>query len=226
MHENIIKRRLLNGELNAVEYKSSAEPLNETVKQELARKEGCQVDGRILVHRVPGNIHFSLHNEKIHALFNQLREGGVSVNYAHKIMHFSFGSDDHEVISVLRKFPDLVLFPLEGSAMDEDINLPIAYQYYLNVVRAKVMVRGSPTEAYQYTISKSFGITKDMPALFFKYEISPLYVHYELKEKNIWHFIVNICAIIGGVYTAFSILDAVIYSSVTKVFKERIGKLG
>jgi hypothetical protein len=177
------------------------------------------------VHRVPGNIHFSIHNEKLTEIVQKLNSEGIYLNYAHKILHFSFGTHEHKALDIQRKFPEILLYPLEGTSMSEEINLSLAYQYYLNVVRAKVMLRGEPIEAYQYTISKSFGITRDLPALFFKYEISPLYVRYELKEKSIWHFLVNICAIIGGVYTAFSILDAVIYTSVSRIFKHRIGKL-
>ncbi len=197
----------------------------ETVKQQIQDGEGCLVDGTIFVNKVPGNIHFSVHNEKMAQMLQRLNAEGIYLNFAHKIRHFSFGSHEHEARNIQRKFPEIELFPLEGTEMSEDIRLSIAYQYYLNVVRASVMLKSTPTELYQYTISKSYGITRDTPALFFKYEMSPLYVRYELKEKSIWHFIVNICAIIGGVYTAFSILDAIIYSSMSKIFKNRIGKL-
>lgn len=197
----------------------------DTVKKQIQDGEGCQVEGIIMVNKVPGNIHFSVHNEKMAQMLQKLNADGIYLNFAHRIKHFSFGTHEHDAREIQRKFPEIELFPLEGTSMDEDIRLSIAYQYYLNVVRAKVMLRGGPKEVYQYTISKNYGITRDMPALFFKYEMSPLYVRYELKEKSIWHFIVNICAIIGGVYTAFSILDAVIYSSVSRIFKYRIGKL-
>jgi len=200
-------------------------PSYDDVKRQIENGEGCEVNGHVFVHKVPGNIHFSIHNEKMTEIVQRLQNDGIYLNYAHKILDFTFGTPDAKASEIQRKFPEIVLYPLEGSSMNEEIRLAIAYQYYLNVVRAKVMLRGEEVEAYQYTISRSFGITRDFPALFFKYEMSPLYVRYELKEKSIWHFLVNICAIIGGVYTAFSILDAIIYSSVSRIFKHRIGKL-
>ncbi len=224
--ENIIKRRIVGGIVQPADVSNTDPNIPyEALKKLVQDGEGCQLEGSLLVNKVPGNIHFSVHNERMAQMLQRLNSEGVYLNFAHKIKHFSFGTHEHDAKLIQRKFPEIELFPLEGTSMDEDIRLSIAYQYYLNVVRAVVNLRGGPREVYQYTISKSFGITRDMPALFFKYEMSPLYVRYELKEKSIWHFIVNICAIIGGVYTAFSILDAIIYSSVSKIFKNRIGKL-
>ena len=197
----------------------------EEVKKQIQDGQGCLVEGFIMINKVPGNIHFSVHNEKMSQMLQKFNSEGIYLNFAHKIKRFSFGSYEQYASEIKSNFPEIELYPLQGTSMDENIRLSIAYQYYLNVVRATVMIRGKPTEVYQYTISKSYGITRDIPALFFKYEMSPLYVRYELKQKSIWHFIVNICAIIGGVYTAFSILDAVVYSSVSKIFKNRIGKL-
>ena len=207
------------------EYVREPNPSYDLIKKQVQDGEGCQLDGSIMVNKAPGNFHFSVHNDKVVPIIQRLNGEGMYLNFAHKINHFAFGTHEHEGREVLQKFPEIELFPLEGTSMDEDIRLSIAYQYYLNVVRAVVMLKGKPTEVYQYTISKSYGITRDTPALFFKYEMSPLYVRYDLKEKSIWHFIVNICAIIGGVYTAFSIIDSVIYTSISKIFKDRIGKL-
>jgi len=224
--ENIIQRRIIKGVVMQAPVSNRNQDLSyETIKQKVLEGEGCQIDGTISINKVPGNIHFSVHNEKMSQMLQRFSQEGIYLNFAHKIRHFAFGAHEHDIKMIQKRFPEIELFPLEGTSMDEDIKLSIAYQYYLNVVRTVVQFRGRPREVYQYTISKNYGITRDMPALFFKYEMSPLYVRYELKEKSIWHFIVNICAIIGGVYTAFSILDAVIYSSVSKIFKNRIGKL-
>ena len=226
VQENIFKRRIIGGIVQSENLPAKIpEATYDSLKKMVNDRQGCQLQGILLVHKVPGNIHFSVHNEQMAQTLQRLASEGVNINFAHKIRHFSFGEYEHEAKVIQRKFPEIELYPLEGTSMDEDIKLPLAYQYYLNVVRASVQLGSKPQEVYQYTISKNYGITRDLPALFFKYEMSPLYVRYELKEKSIWHFIVNICAIIGGVYTAFSILDAIIYSSVSRIFKNRIGKL-
>jgi len=226
LQKNITRSKMTNGVTQTKDkWVRNPSISYEEVKRMIESYEGCYITGSTMVNKVPGNVHFSMHNEKLIGIIQKLSSEGIVVNFAHKIKHFSFGSHSRQAKEIQKKYPEIELFPLQETSMSEDIRLAIAYQYYLNVVRTVVELRGKPVEVYQYTISKSFGLTRDMPALFFKYEMSPLYVRYEIKQKSIWHFIVNICAIIGGVYTAFSILDAIIYSSVSKIFKNRIGKL-
>eukprot|EP00826_Nyctotherus_ovalis_P057282 TRINITY_DN7825_c0_g1_i8.p1 TRINITY_DN7825_c0_g1~~TRINITY_DN7825_c0_g1_i8.p1 ORF type:complete len:286 (-),score=88.41 TRINITY_DN7825_c0_g1_i8:47-904(-) len=195
LQNDISRKRMVNGVVQSRERWMRNEGVTyEDVKVKIKKGEGCFIEGSTMVNKVPGNVHFSMHNEKVAAIAQRLSAEGVRVNFAHKIVHFSFGSHEHQAKSIQKKYPEIDLFPLEGTSMNEDIRLPIAYQYYLNVVRTVVEMSGKPVELYQYTISKSYGLTHDMPALFFKYEMSPLYVRYEIKQKSIWHFIVNVCA--------------------------------
>lgn len=226
LNENISRKKIINGVVRPKDVWTRNNDVSyDSLKQMVINGEGCLIEGSTLVNKVPGNIHFSTHNDKMMGIMQRLSSDGLPLNFAHKIVRFSFGKQGFFTQAIKKRFPEIELFPLEGVSMHENMSLPIAYQYYLNVVRTVVQIRSNPIEVYQYTISKSFGLTRDLPALFFKYEMSPLYVRYDLKEKSIWHFIVNICAIIGGVYTVFSILDAIVYSSVSKIFKSRIGKL-
>ena len=226
LKDNFERNRIINGVVEKTIVEINERDITyENIKARIEQKEGCRIDGDVMINKVPGNMHFSMHSENLIRIAQKLNSEGYIVNYAHKIVRFGFGVNEKQTRVIQKRFPEIELTPLDGTSMKEDIRLPLAYQYYLNVVRTIVIFGSHPLELYQYTISKSFGITRDVPALFFKYEMSPLYVRYDLKQKSIWHFIVNICAIIGGVYTAFSILDAIIYSSVSKIFKSRIGKL-
>jgi hypothetical protein len=59
----------------------------------------------------------------------------------------------------------------------------------------------------------------------FNYELSPITVGFSQDRESLALFLVHICAIIGGVFTAVSIIDAIIHKSFSLLFKKRIGKL-
>jgi hypothetical protein len=59
----------------------------------------------------------------------------------------------------------------------------------------------------------------------FNYELSPITVGFTKERESLALFLVHICAIVGGVFTAVSIVDAIIHKSFTLLFKKRIGKL-
>jgi type III secretory pathway component EscS len=61
--------------------------------------------------------------------------------------------------------------------------------------------------------------------LMFNYELSPITVSYTQLKENFFEFLVQICAIIGGVFSVAGIIDAMIHRSVSAIFKQRIGKL-
>jgi len=48
-----------------------------------------------------------------------------------------------------------------------------------------------------------------------------------LKKESFFHFLVQICAIIGGIFTVAGIIDLVIHRSVAHILKKaEMGKLG
>lgn len=59
----------------------------------------------------------------------------------------------------------------------------------------------------------------------FNFEFSPITENIHQNKQSIISFIINICAIIGGVYTIAGIVDSMIHKSVSFVFKNSIGKL-
>ena len=59
----------------------------------------------------------------------------------------------------------------------------------------------------------------------FNYEFSPITENVTLNHKSTVDFVVQICSIIGGVYTIAGIVDSMIHKSVSTLFKSRINKL-
>jgi hypothetical protein len=72
-----------------------------------------------------------------------------------------------------------------------------------------------------------------LPGIFFRliknnirYDISPVTVKATLYKENIYHFLVQLCAIIGGIFTVTGIIDSLIHESVSAIIKKAsMGKL-
>ena len=54
-----------------------------------------------------------------------------------------------------------------------------------------------------------------MPAIFFRYELSPIRIQYTVQLQNVTTFLVKICAIIGGIYTVSSIFESLLRNSIS-----------
>ena len=50
-----------------------------------------------------------------------------------------------------------------------------------------------------------------LPAIYFKYDFNGVTVRVRKTKTNFFHFIVQICAIVGGVFTLAMMLDSLIY---------------
>uniref|UniRef100_A0A6B2LSY9 Endoplasmic reticulum vesicle transporter C-terminal domain-containing protein n=1 Tax=Arcella intermedia TaxID=1963864 RepID=A0A6B2LSY9_9EUKA len=58
-----------------------------------------------------------------------------------------------------------------------------------------------------------------VPGFFIMYELSPIMVEYSESSRSFLHFLVNLCAIVGGVYTVASLIDSFIYNITVKYFR-------
>ena len=63
-----------------------------------------------------------------------------------------------------------------------------------------------------------------LPHLAISYDVSPIMVRIKEAAPPLSDFIVSLCAIVGGAFAIFGILDGFIYTSQNAV-KSRIGKL-
>uniref|UniRef100_A0A1I8AA75 Endoplasmic reticulum-Golgi intermediate compartment protein 3 n=1 Tax=Steinernema glaseri TaxID=37863 RepID=A0A1I8AA75_9BILA len=177
--------------------------------------EGCRLYGKVQVAKVSGNFHIapgaahSGHRAHFHDLHSV---GPQKFDTTHTIRHLSFGPH----------FPGKV-YPLDGKTFHAETG-GIMFQYYLKVVPTMYhSLTDSETElddsklSYQYSITTNQkdigGGASGLPGMFIQYEFSPLMVKYEEKQQSLSHFLVSLCAIIGGVFTVASLLDSFIYTS-------------
>ena len=52
-----------------------------------------------------------------------------------------------------------------------------------------------------------------VPGVFFNYDLSPIMVLKTEHRRSFLHFLTSVCAIVGGVFTVASLVDATIYHS-------------
>jgi hypothetical protein len=142
--------------------------------------EGCQVDGHVLVKKVPGNLHFSSNSHpNILALFMHQQAGpdatgaGGNLNTSHIINELWFGES-----TVLRdEGIQSALEPLNGgtkwSTKDEVSNgNEKSYEYYIKVIPTEyVNTRGKAISTYQYVSNSNEIVGRfRMPTIFFRYD--------------------------------------------------------
>uniref|UniRef100_A0A914DI00 Endoplasmic reticulum-Golgi intermediate compartment protein 3 n=1 Tax=Acrobeloides nanus TaxID=290746 RepID=A0A914DI00_9BILA len=218
VEDNIFKLRL---DQNGNNLTSNPEKQDAWVqKLKGSAGEGCRIFGKVQVAKVGGNFHIApgapltSHRSHFHDL-HSLSPG--SFNTSHTIHHLSFG----------QPYPGKT-YPLDERTFISEKG-GIMHQYYLKVV--PTMFVYTVTDHGREEFSHQFSITRNqkdvlagasgLPGFFVQYEFSPLMVKYEEKRKSLSHFLVSLCAIIGGVYTVASLVDSFIYNS-SRVVQKKI----
>lgn len=184
--------------------------------------EGCNIHGFLDVNKVAGSIHFapghSLHpfNIPVYDIFSFQREYNIS----HRINKLSFG----------KEFPGVVN-PLDGAQWMQDTSSGM-YQYFVKVVPTVYTdITGHKTDTNQFSVTEHFRegdiYTKPVSGVLFVYDFSPIKVIFTEENRSLLHFLTNICAIVGGVFTVCGIIDAILYHSHRAIKKKmELGKLG
>lgn len=193
-------------------------------------KEGCQFIGTIEVNKVPGNFHISTH-AFMDMIDNILRTNGLNtIDLSHVINHISFG-DDKDLKQIKNQFDKGALNPLDNvrkMKREDQNNHAVMYQYYISVVPTTYQdLKGKQLHVHQFTANNNEIEVGHIPGLFFRYDLSPVTVKFTLTKESFFRFLVQICAIIGGIFTVAGIIDAVLHKSVVRILKKaQMGKLG
>jgi len=200
------------------------QPDYEEVKKAINDKEGCRLYGTFFVNKVPGNFHISTHafGPIIQRLYS---EGLMHWDVTHKINHISFG-DDSQLKEIKKQFGVGVLNPLDDVRKD-DMGVKKTYEYYLKVVPTTYEdINKNTYYVHQFTSNGNEVQTNMVPAAYFRFDLSPITVRYWQYKQNIFHFLIQICAIIGGIFTVTGIIDALVHKSVVALLKKaEMGKL-
>lgn len=193
----------------------------EKVKEEVG--EGCNIVGFLEVNKVAGSFHFapakSFYQSNIH-LFDLMAIQMENSNITHKINKLSFGQE----------FPGVVN-PLDGVEWTQKGSSGM-YQYFIKVVPTIYTdKRGRKINSNQFSVTEHFrsadGYSQSLPGVFFFYDFSPIKVNFSEENVSLLHFLTNICAIVGGIFTVSGIIDAFVYHGQRAIKKKmEIGKFG
>lgn len=185
-------------------------PDYDQVKNAILGQEGCRLEGTIQVLRVPGNFHISTH--AYGRIIARLISDGISVNdLSHKINHISFG-DEYDIMNIKSKFDVGILNPIDEVEKIDHTNQKI-YEYYLKVVPTTYIdVNGEALSVHQFTSNSNENVSNMMiSTIFFRYDISPILIRITQYKQPFFHFFIQICAIVGGMFTVMGIIDHMLY---------------
>lgn len=211
--------------------------------------EGCNVAGFIMVNKVPGNFHVHAHNpgysmetsrlntsHVVHHLSfgtpltpQQLRRLPPEADpHSDRFAGKTFASDrpgtvfEHYVKVVSNLFDSggeerLTTFKYTANShhydSEEKVRRVAARDRPISACPRRPDPRTPPPAAAQ------------MPMIYFKYDLSPMSVVTSERRQPLYHFLTNICAIIGGVFTVLGLIDSVVYHGISSLkYKSQLGK--
>ncbi|KAJ8768126.1 hypothetical protein K2173_021066 [Erythroxylum novogranatense] len=180
--------------------------------------EGCSIYGALEVNKVAGNFHFipgkSFHHShfQVHDLLALQKD---SYNVSHRINRLSFGAH----------FPGVVN-PLDGAEMMH-VKPNGMQQYFIKVVPTiYTKIKGHTVNSNQYSVTEHYKDAEWMnpdalSGVYFFYDFSPIKVVFKEEHISFLHFMTNVCAIIGGIFTMAGIVDSFIYHG-QKAIKKKV----
>eukprot|EP00164_Ancoracysta_twista_P008111 GFYU01011637.1.p1 GENE.GFYU01011637.1~~GFYU01011637.1.p1 ORF type:complete len:307 (-),score=91.89 GFYU01011637.1:198-1118(-) len=201
--------------------------VSETVKKIQVGERSCRMEGYLEVNKVAGNFHFALGKGVPNTAVGA--EGVASHNIAgkvgaqhqhtfhfHELQEFNASHTIHQ-IWFGDPYPGMKKLPLDG--MVKQVPSGIAqYNYYIQMVPTRyIKPNGQVIATNQYSVTEKPVEVDDTssafphPGCFFFYDISPLMVLITEHDKSFGHFLTRVCAIVGGVFVAFGLLDSFIY---------------
>ncbi|XP_072987814.1 protein disulfide isomerase-like 5-4 [Typha latifolia] len=201
----------------------------DSAKRPAPLTSGCRIEGFVRVKKVPGNLIISARSGE-HSF------DPSQINVSHVVSQFSFGKRlSPRLLSEVKR-----LTPYLGGSHDRlrgqsyianhgDTNANVTIEHYIQVVKTEVRTGRSSREhtlleEYEYTAHSSLVHSLHVPVAKFHFVPSPMQVLISKDPKSFSHFITNVCAIIGGIFTVAGILDSILHNTIRLMKKVELGK--
>ena len=175
--------------------------------------EGCRITGTVSVNKVVGNMHVAIgrvekgaDGKHVH-LFEP--EDLRAYNSSHTIHALRFG----EAFAYQAD-------PLAGTSVASEQAGPVHHKYFVKVVPTTfTRASGSQLSSHQYSVTNVSVVTSadnprqgsGIPGVFIVYDFSPVRVRVTEVSMPFTSFLVQLCAIAGGVVTIAGLIDALLY---------------
>ncbi|XP_057457365.1 protein disulfide-isomerase 5-4-like [Lotus japonicus] len=222
MVENLVASLPTESQKLALEDKSNT---TENTKRPAPSAGGCRIEGHVRVKKVPGKLVISARSDA-HSF------DASQMNMSHVVNHLTFGKKvTPRAISDMQR-----LIPHIGSSHDRlngrsfvnthNLEANVTIEHYIQIVKTEVVTRNGYKliEDYEYTAHSSVAHSLDIPVAKFHLELSPMQVLITENQKSFSHFITNVCAIIGGVFTVAGIVDSILHNTIRMIKKVELGK--
>lgn len=188
-------------------------------KNEFLNENGCRMFGSFDMRRIPGNFYFTVrhHMQTMEKLDENM---DFNFNFSHKVNYLSFGYEN-DLKYVKNKYKIGKLNPLDNNLKIDD-KQALTHNYYLNIVPSEYY--GENDKIYKvFQLTANYLLKSDsdeLPEIAFYYNLSPIKIVYKIINPNNFDGIVNICAIIGGIFTIAGILNSFLLR-ITKVKEDK-----
>lgn len=204
---------------------------------------GCMLAGAVEVKRVPGTLSVTFGGQGMSVA------GGAatSLNTTHVMHELYFGK--RVTTYQLSRLPlgtEEELHRMRGQRFispadprpghDENTGAigspPTLHEHYLSVVGSAFRFgTGYSVETFRYTAnSHQYAASPDgrvddaLPLVKWRYELSPIAMVITEARRPLYHFVTQVCAIIGGVFTVIGLIDSLLHASLARLAKARLGK--
>jgi len=194
--------------------------------------EGCNVAGRLMVKRVPGNFHMNLVSPR-YSVNHEM------VNSSHTVHRLNYGDPLSErMFRRYTKLPKLARNELRADKLDgrefHTHSANYTFVHYLKVVSKTFLFPdeqsssskdgdGEGLHYYSYAAFSNEHKEDDEnpPSIMFQYDLSPMTVVTTFSRQPLYHFITNFCAIIGGVFAIIGVFDRLL-ATVLQGFNKKV----
>mmetsp|Transcript_44987 Transcript_44987/g.144151 ORF Transcript_44987/g.144151 Transcript_44987/m.144151 type:complete len:678 (+) Transcript_44987:133-2166(+) len=162
--------------------------------------ESCRLHGYFDTNKVPGNFHIGTHGANTPSYLSYWDDPAPPTqNMQHTINSLAFVEVDHtELLNVTQ--------PLDGFESPK----AFTFQYYLTITPATIPSSpgGVGGEKHGYQFRAGSFVTNELigPAVFFRMDIDPIRVTYYTEDVRWSSFLINICAVVGGIVAITSTL--------------------
>lgn len=163
---------------------------------------GCHITGTAPISGKPASFNVLIKDYRV--------EDSARYRPDFRIHYFSAGNAyrDWGVPQIRRQ----TLEPMSGFRSAYGLKEPYFFQFFLQLIQTTVDRPGKDDRfGYQYTAFYSmlrYNGQGRAPGLYFSYKPSPFSMDCAVQYDTISHFAVNLCAVVGGVYTVAGIVEA------------------
>lgn len=222
--QELLKRRLTrSGELISRPEPNlgDVQGLVNELQQALADGEQCHIKGKIHVYKVTGKVLFSF-NSKIYAvemLRQQYPEQSTNLRLTHTLKSLTFGDVAQHLHIIFRfgatehtKFDMVNLMEDDLYSRDREHK---DYFYFMKLVPHIFIDEISDAEfrSYSYSLNhNSKQSMNDVGLISMIYDFTPVNMKITKHNRDLPRFLVNLCAIVGGVFVIFGLLNRAMLS--------------